>query len=260
VAAGFALRVFETACQRLARFPAFPLADYLTSPVPVTTPFALLRFDVDFRTEHALQMAQIAAQHQLCGSFYFRWTPRGFDFCVINAVASLGHEIGYHFETLDICRGNLDQAADLFIQHVEELRAAGLDIKTAAAHGAIPTAAGYKSNLDLLRKRPHLLERAHLAGETTLSVDFSQVTYVSDAGWRWHRYEHYVPGKQGKPTSLLTEAAQLEHNPTSLYFNFHPHQWFSRGTSARYYRLRNRMGRTLLPVVRRLLNRLRHAD
>jgi hypothetical protein len=248
----FTLSAFDEFCQRLTHMPVFTVAGYLTRTTPPPTPFLILRLDVDYRERHAIYMARIAERYDLRGTFYFRRGANGFNLEAMRAVAALDHEVGYHFETLDICRGDFDQAEALLLDHLAELRAEGLTIRTVAAHGSTPTAPTYCRNLDLFVKRPDLFERADLLGETTLSINFTKVTYLSDATWAWHRYDHYQPGTTGEATSLDEIKNELARRDAGLYINFHPHQWFAHPASTTYFRLRNRIGRRMLPILRQL--------
>ncbi len=245
----FTLAAFDAFCQRAA--PVFTLTDYLSQPTPPAPPFVILRVDVDYRADHAVNLARIAAHNHVRGSFYFRCHQGNFALDAIHQIAALGHEIGYHFEALDLCRGDFDAASDLFLQHVEQLRDAGVELRTAAAHGGPPVAASYHANLDLLRQKPDLLTRANLSGEATLSLDFDQVIYVSDARWRWRHYEHYRPGAQGQPTSLRATQEAFPRWSAGLYINFHPQHWFAHAAPMVYFRLRQRIGRRVRPLFRR---------
>lgn len=250
----FTLNAFDEFCQRLTHMPVFTVADYLTRTAPPPTPFLILRLDVDYRERHAVYMARIAERYDLRGSFYFRHGTGGFNLDAMRAIASLDHEVGYHFETLDTCQGNIDQAEDLLLDHLAELRTEGLAIRTVAAHGSTPTAPNYRTNMDLFSRRTDLFERADLLGETTLSIDFSKITYLSDATWKWHRYDHFQPGIQGRPTSLREIQNDLARRDAGLYINFHAHQWFAHPASTTYFRLRNRIGKRVLPLLRQLSN------
>jgi hypothetical protein len=244
----FTLAAFDAFCLHAA--PVFTLADYLALPAPPRPPFVILRVDVDYHEDHAVDLARIAAHHHLRGSFYFRCHQGSFALDAVHQIAALGHEVGYHFETLDLCRGDFDAASDLFLQHVEQLRLSGVDVRTAAAHGGPPTAATYRANLDLLRQKPDLLAQVSLSGETTLSIDFDQVIYVSDARWRWRRYDRFQPGAHGQPTSLRATQEAFPYWSAGLYINFHPQHWFAHAAPMRYFRLRQRIGRP----VRSLFN------
>ncbi len=251
MALDFTLSAFDEFCQRLTHMPVFTVGDYLARSQPPPTPFVILRIDVDYREMNAVRMARLAKRHNLEASFYFRHRAGSFDLDAMHTIAHLNHEVGYHFETLDTCQGDFAAAADLFLEHLAVLRASGLTIRTAAAHGAPPTASNYYSNLDLLIHTPDLYERANLMGETTLSVDFSRVEYISDAGWRWRRYHYYRPGVKGKPTSLHATIQDLPRRDAGLYINFHAHQWFAHPAAMLYFRQRHRAGTLILPLLRR---------
>jgi len=251
----FTFAAFDAFCGRIASLSVYTVADYLARPTPSPTPFVILRLDVDYREAHAVQMAQIAQRHHLRGSFYFRDRHGLFNLEVMRRIAALDHEVGYHFETLDTCQGDFEAAERLFLDHLEQLRRAGLVIRTVAAHGSPPTAPTYRSNLDLVSRSSRLLERAGLLGETTLSIDFTQITYASDATWRWRRYSGFKPGMQGRPTSLSEITKDSSRGAIGLYINFHPHQWFTQPAATLYYRFRNHVGRRVLPVMRRLVRR-----
>jgi len=252
----FTLAAFDEFCRHIARMPVFTVADYLARPTP-SPPFAILRLDVDYREAHSVHMAYLARRHNLYGSFYFRHRRGTFNLDAMHEIAAMGHEVGYHFETLDTCKGDFEAAERLFLDHLKWLRAAGLTIRTVAAHGSPPTAATYHSNLDLVARSPRLLQESHLLGETTLNIDFTQVRYVSDANWRWRRYEHFRPGMQGEPTSLAEIIRELPFRDMGLYITFHPQQWFAHPVSTVYYRTRNRIGRQLLPLMQSAYRALR---
>jgi hypothetical protein len=243
----FTFAAFEEFCQRITHMPVFTVAKYLTRAKPPPTPYLILRFDVDYREEHALYLARIAEQHHLTGSFYFRHHNGGFALDVMQAVTDLGHEVGYHFETLDSCQGDFNCAAARFLEHIELLRAAGLTIRTAAAHGGPPTASTYQRNYDLLLHQPDLLAQGGLVGETTYSIDFSKVAYISDASWHWRRYEYFQQGVTGRPTTLYATMRDLPRRDAGFYINFHCQQWFAHPAQMLYYRSRNRFGKWVRP-------------
>jgi hypothetical protein len=245
----FTFAAFDLFCQRISHMPVFTVAAFLARAAPPPTPFIILRLDVDYREEHAVHMSRIADRYHVQGSFYFRRRERGFNWQAIRAVASLDHEVGYHFETLDRSRGDVERARSLFLKDVEALRRAGCLVRTVAAHGAPPTAPTYRGNLDLVSGAPRLLDKAGLLGETTLSMDFTRVAYLSDATWRWRRYDYYRPGQHGKPTSLRAILDDLTRRDAGLYITFHPHQWFPHPAQALVFRARHRIARQLVPPI-----------
>jgi hypothetical protein len=61
-----------------------------------------LRHDVDRSPNYALKTAQIEHDLGIRGSYYFRIVPESFDAGIIERIAELGHEIGYHYEDVDL--------------------------------------------------------------------------------------------------------------------------------------------------------------
>ena len=66
----------------------------------------ILRHDVDLLPHNALDMAQLERDLGIRGTYYFRIVPESFDARIIEKVAELGHEVGYHYEDVDLVRGD----------------------------------------------------------------------------------------------------------------------------------------------------------
>lgn len=248
--AEYTVAAFQDLCRRAAHLPVFCVGDYLRAgPQP---PAVIFRFDVDYRSQHAVRLASILARRGLRGTFYFRRHPAGFNHAAIRAVAALGHEIGYHYETLDRCGGDFLAARAMLQQDIDDLRRNDVTVETIAAHGTPPLAPGYAGNLDLVRRDPGLVGQLGLLGDAVLSVDFTRLCYFSDAGWHWTRHDGTPPGPGGRPSTLAEVGACLAHPETSVYLTFHPHQWFERAAVMHYFRWRNRVGMVILPRLRAL--------
>ncbi|HQE53375.1 MAG TPA: hypothetical protein PLD74_13545, partial [Prolixibacteraceae bacterium] len=58
-----------------------------------------LRHDVDARPQNSLRLARLEHTLGIRGTYYFR-IPHTFQPSIIQEIASLGHEIGYHYETM----------------------------------------------------------------------------------------------------------------------------------------------------------------
>ena len=72
--------------------------------------FVLLRHDVDLKAENSLATAKIEASLGIVTSYYFRVIRQSNDPEIIQDIAALGHEIGYHYEDMSICNGELEKA------------------------------------------------------------------------------------------------------------------------------------------------------
>jgi len=62
----------------------------------------ILRHDIDRKLSNALTVARLESELGIRGTYYFRVIPSIPDRAVINAITSLGHEAGYHYEDVQI--------------------------------------------------------------------------------------------------------------------------------------------------------------
>jgi hypothetical protein len=62
----------------------------------------VLRHDVDQLPHNSLLFARIEATEGIRGTYYFRAIPRSWDETVIKEIAGMGHEVGYHYEDVNL--------------------------------------------------------------------------------------------------------------------------------------------------------------
>ena len=67
----------------------------------------VLRHDVDKMPQNSLRFAQIQAALGIQGTYYFRMHKHSYNEKVIKEIAALGHEVGYHYETMDVVSSKL---------------------------------------------------------------------------------------------------------------------------------------------------------
>ena len=82
----------------------------------------ILRHDVDLNPRNSLRTAQIEKELGWKATYYFRAVPESWDEAIILEIASLGHEIGYHYESLTTCDGDVEAAYQDFCKNLEALR------------------------------------------------------------------------------------------------------------------------------------------
>ena len=82
--------------------------------------FFIFRHDVEWRCSNALRMAEIEREYGIHATYYFHGPHRKSVFRPreIHEFAAMGHEVGYHYETLDQCNGDFDAARRLFIRRL----------------------------------------------------------------------------------------------------------------------------------------------
>lgn len=198
-------------------------SEYLTDPVGRAV---MLRHDVDDRKLHSLAFARIQHAKGARGTYYFRMLPCSFDEEVVREVHALGHEVGYHYEEMDLCRGDHRAAYELFQRNLERLRKVA-PVTSICMHGSP------RSPYDNKALWEHYDYRTHgIVGEPYFDLDFSRLAYYTDTGRRWDgdafsvrdrvaakradRYHH---------TLDMVRAIARGTFPEQVMLTFHPQRW-----------------------------------
>ncbi len=206
-------------------------AEFTKSPAQKTT---ILRHDVDARKQNSLLFAKIQHQHGIKATYYFRTVPESYDESVIKEIAALGHEIGYHYETMDTAKGNIDKAYDEFCRNLELFRKL-TEIKTICMHGS---PLSKYDNRDIWKKYDY--RKLGIIAEPYFDLDFNTVFYLTDTGRRWDGDKVSIRDKamkgaettnpsfaklKFKTTFDIIKAANSALLPEKIMFTFHPQRW-----------------------------------
>lgn len=191
-----------------------------------------LRHDVDLKPHNSLRTATMEAEKGMHGIYYFRAVPESWDEEVINLVALLGHEIGYHYESLTTCNGDVDRAYNDFCDNLEALRKL-VPVRSICMHGSPRSPFDSK---DIWKKYDY-----HVLGienEPYLDTDFSQVFYLTDTGRRWDGYKVSVRDKIPQYQDQWNEQGLTFHStddlisglkkgiiPKRMMLTVHPQRW-----------------------------------
>ena len=202
----------------------FTLAEYFER---VQTPDAyfVLRHDVDRRPGRALRMALAESSCGVRSTYYFRATPRVFKTGLVKRIASMGHEIGYHYEVLDKAGGNIPRARRLFTEELARMRSVA-DVKTASMHG---NPLSPWDNRDFWRS--HRPAEFGLSGEAYLGMDVGDLVYVTDTGGGWNRIHDNVfdrlPSIRMPAFRTTRELMQAlgKGGLRKVYLQVHPNRW-----------------------------------
>lgn len=141
-----------------------------------------LRHDVDLMPENSLRTAKIEAQMGLSATYYFRMVPESYDEAIIKEIVSLNHEIGYHYESLTTCKGDVDAAYIDFCGNLEKLRHL-VPIRSICMHGSPRSQWDSK---DIWKKYDY--RQLGIVYEPYFDTDFSKTLYLTDTGRRWDGY------------------------------------------------------------------------
>ncbi len=197
----------------------------------------ILRHDVDRLPENSLRLAQLEHDLGIRGSYYLRIVPESYDRKIMSEIAELGHEIGYHYEDVDLVIHNskfkiqnpaegglIDLAYQSFRRNLEFLRKA-FDIKTACMHGSP------RSKYDnRIIWQKYSYRELGIIGEPYFDIDFDRVAYFTDTGRRWNGEKVSVRDKVHSFYDFdFRTTGQLISNigalPNEVMFTIHPQRW-----------------------------------
>lgn len=192
--------------------------------------FLILRHDVDRKPKNALEMAQLEYKHGIRSTYYFRTKRHTLKQELIQVIASMGHEVGYHYESLTDCNGDYKKAYQDFGNNLSQLRKI-TPVNTISMHGS--PLSPY-DNRDLWKTKAQierLKNQYALLGEIYLAIDYKDILYITDTGRNWKRgvanrrdtvvsdvYQSFDSGEE-----LLTYINNQPHN--KFVFQTHPERW-----------------------------------
>lgn len=192
----------------------------------------MLRHDVDLKPQNSLQTARIEHELGWNATYYFRAVPESWNEDIIRKIASLSHEIGYHYESLTTCNGDVDAAYFDFCKNLEKLRRI-VPVKSICMHGSPRSKWDSK---DIWKKYDY-----HDLGidfEPYFDVDFSSTFYLTDTGRRWDGYnvsvrdkipvyqdEWVSKGLVYHSTDDIIKAINQGSMPRKIMVTTHPQRW-----------------------------------
>jgi len=155
----------------------------------------ILRHDVDRKPGNSLKTARLENELGIRATYFFRTIPQTFKPEIIKEIAEMGHEIGCHYEDVDLSsRGQrsevggqkklddstvFDKAIKSFEINLSALRKL-VPVKTICMHGS-PLSKW--DNRDLWKKYNY--RDFGIIAEPYFDVDFDEVFYLTDTGRRW---------------------------------------------------------------------------
>jgi len=216
------------------RFSSFE--DFMLHPGGRTI---VLRHDVDRFPARALEMAELENARSVKGSYHFRVYGDSFDPGIIKTIASLGHEIAYHYEDLSRVAGNksnpedwVKEALHNFDSNLKSLRSY-YPVKVISMHG--DPSQSY-DNRDLWDHFNY--KSLGLLCEPYLDIDYTSVLYLTDTGRRWDadstNIRDKIPVRGGrllseeynfKTTAEIILKVKSGTFPAMAILSSHPQRW-----------------------------------
>ncbi len=224
----FTLEIYQTLLQELlkAKYEFVKMEDYFSMPLNPQKKYVLMRHDVDRSPLNALAMARLESSLNIQATYYFRTIPVTFKSKTIKEISFLGHEIGYHYESLAIAKGDFEAAIKDFEHNLYRLRVL-YPIKSIAMHGRPAS----KWDSRLLWEKYNYKEYGILS-EPYFDLNFNKVAYITDASRSWNNGAFNRRDKvesvfefHFKSTQDIIEAIKNNLLPQQVMFNIHPEHW-----------------------------------
>lgn len=201
-------------------------AEFYTNPEKKVI---ILRHDVDRLPENSLKFAEIQSNLNIAGSYYFRIVDKSFNKVIMKKISDLGHEIGYHYETMDTSKGDINRAYDEFCKNLGLFRKI-VAVKTICMHGS---PLSRYDNRNIWNKYDY--RSLNIIAEPYFDIDFTEVFYITDTG---RRYDGDKVNIRDKPllkiesswpsfhsTENIIESIKCNKFPNTVMINLHPQRW-----------------------------------
>ena len=230
----FVYRRWDSFCKQLYQkgLKSIPAKDVSQS----SREYIVLKHDVETDVGKALEMAKIEWKYGHKGSYYVQayLLEDERNVMMLKKMQDLGHEISYHHDVMDSCKGDIEKAAAEFKKNLELFETNGFHVKTVCQHGnPLVERVGYASNRDFFRSERIQSCYPDLAD---IMVDYknkyaTEYLYFSDAGRRFQLI--YDPINNDiinsddknvlyKDTNELLAALQMDGGNI---ISTHPHRW-----------------------------------
>jgi hypothetical protein len=187
----------------------------------------ILRHDIDAMPVKALSMAKIEHKAGIRSSWFFKSGTDVFVPGIVREMASLHHEIGYHYEDLARNHGNYSKAISEFERNLDALRKV-FPVTTICADG---NPLSKYNNLWLWERYDY--KRYGITCEMYLDIDYNEYAYYTDTGrcWDGTKYNVWDHVKTDKPwpryhnTYDILRAIDTGTFPIKAALNIHPQRW-----------------------------------
>ncbi|WP_445474208.1 hypothetical protein ACT9XH_07410 [Methanococcoides methylutens] len=245
---------FHQLCSAIVdNYTTITMDKYVTAGNKLPERFVLMRHDVDEWPKTALKTARIEEELGIQATYYFRTRNDVFVPEIIKEIEKMGHEIGYHYETLGTAKGDYKEAIKLFEDDVHKFREI-CNLKTISMHGNVLSKYDGRDLWNV-----YDFKDFGILGEAYLSAG-EDLNYFTDTGRGWNSKNNlrdFIPGKTEKVFADTTDdlIELIEGGEVSnFYISLHPDRWTSTSFSWSLFWLRDlafNLGKKFLMGVRK---------
>ena len=183
----FVYKAWSSFCAELQRRGVHSISAREIADGGNTVPYIVLKHDVETNVAKALELAKIEHCCGHRGSYYVQayLLEDAKNVAMLKEIQALGHEVSYHYDVMDSCKGDISRAMYEFEKNLRRFEECGFDVRTLCQHGnPVVERVGYHSNRDFFRSLK-VQEKYPMLSD--IMVDFkekakTEYLYFSDAG------------------------------------------------------------------------------
>lgn len=230
----FVYKKWDAFCKRLAESGIYsiPAKDVSAD----TKKYLVLKHDVETDVGKALEMARIENKYGHKGSYYvqaYLMADKN-NIQKLKQIQDMGHEISYHYDVMDSCRGDIEKAIIEFETNRAVFENSGFNLYTLCQHGnPVVERVGYTSNRDFFRNERVSQMYDSLSDIMVNYKEKHQTDYVyfSDAGRKFKMIydpiNNDVVNSDDKNVSYkdLNELFDNLSKEKGNIISTHPHRW-----------------------------------
>lgn len=205
--------------------------------------YLVLKHDVETNVGSAYRIAQIEQKYGHRGSYYVQayLLQDTANVELLQRMQTMGHEISYHHDVMDSCKGDLSAAMEEFEKNRRLFEESGFPVVTVCQHGnPVIERVGYSSNRDFFRSKEVCARYPEIAD---IMVNYpekyqTEYLYFSDAGRIFKQiydpiYNDVVDSEEKNIPYADLRALQMALNgEKGNIISIHPHRWTA--SAARY--------------------------
>ena len=203
--------------------------------------YLVLKHDVETNVNSAYRIAAIEQKYGHRGSYYVQayLLENHENVMLLQKMQQMGHEISYHYDVMDSCKGDLTAAMEEFEKNRRRFEESGFPVATVCQHGnPVVERVGYTSNRDFFRSKE---VRKRYPDMADIMVNYpeayeTEYLYFSDAGRIFKRIfdpiNNDVINSEDKniPYGDLEALQKALHKEKGNIVSIHPHRWTASAT------------------------------
>jgi tetratricopeptide (TPR) repeat protein len=227
-----------------------------------------IKHDVETNVQKALDLAKIEAKYNIQATYYVQADLLDDNYKLLQEIASLGHEVTYHYDVLDANNGNFDKAIEEFKHNIEKFQKYGFEVLTVCPHGnPVMIRNGWNSNKDFFRdmKVVELFSNIlDIVIELPKKLDYKYM-YISDTGYGWKQIvnikDNDIQNNGDVSIKDYKKLLEIINTQESVILSTHPHRWeksiFKYMFNVYLFKILRFLARTIssVPILKKIISK-----